>query len=388
MQRLRSALDSSRAEEHELRPLTEMDSDGEMSLDGSPRVADSPAPGLAKGLQGRKFCYTGNTSDLQLSWPANADSKVKGRPGSTSPPASSPTKALAERLRRAAQQGASQMQGFTDRKLQGLRDKRRGRGGRTMYDDRFDALARLHGGEDGGSGSFNKGQWQSLYNRSHALVEAVVPQLCSHLLVHASSTMRWPEDDDPLGGAASTTRSGGEPEPEHEQVWVDDREDTPAAPLPAGWAEFWDDEHHAFFYYHAERDESTWDRPTVSALPLPTDRRRLSSAVAAAQAAGGAGRPTGVAANAYYSLHHPRKYYYCERTGESVWQKPNNYGLGGWETVALEEPESAVKCRAYAFRLGTPSPSRLPPALLSLPPLSACSVSVLSKLHEWTNRTT
>ena len=349
MQRLRTALDSSRADEHELQPLTAV-SDGESSLESTPRASDSPGPSVG-GMQGRKIAYSGNASDLQLQWPANADTKVKGRSGSNSPPASSPTKALAERLRRAAQgltDGASQVQGFTDRKLQGLRQKRRRIRPRTMFEDRFDALSRLRGADgDETVGTFDQGEWQALYNRSHSLVEAVIPQLCSHLLVHASPTMRWPEDEE-------SSKRGREPEPEPEsqqQVWADDREDTIAAPLQTGWAEFWDDEHKAFFYYHADKDESTWDRPTASALPLPTDRKRLSSSVAAAGAHASGSRPAGASADAYYSTHHPRKYYYCERTGESTWEKPNNYGLGGWSTVALQEPQSAVACRQYLMQL-------------------------------------
>jgi hypothetical protein len=206
--------DSQKAENHELMPLTSLDSDGE----GTPRAASRPTDQLGS-MKGKRLAYTGSASDMDMAWPMNSAVKMKGR--STSPPTPTATNSpLVNRLRRVAQDGRH----FTDRKLQGLRQKaRRPRRQRTLFDDRFDALAELCPADE--DANFDTLVWERLYNRSHSAVEAVIPQLCSYLLVNASATMRWPDD-----GEGSLEP---EPEPERSQL-AGNIIDQPAAPLAAG----------------------------------------------------------------------------------------------------------------------------------------------------------
>ena len=312
---VKQRFDSSRADDSELVPLTLADDDGSplagSSSGSSPGFTPSrfSTPGnsggaAATGLQGKKLAYAGSVSDLNFgSERERQDAKYAGR-GPSPTDGAAP---LLDRIKRAASDGVSQVSAISGRTLAAARSSLHERQARleirsrTASDVRFDALERLVAGEPAGA------ELEALWAFSSTSGPASLPQLCAHLITHASATMRWPEeeegglgdamegvgnrgpepgDDDENGGllpnlspskrqaeAASLASRLAEPEPEPEL-----RSNAPGegsgAPLglPEGWTEHWEEEHSCFFYYNEETEQSSWERPQlVEALPLPTD---------------------------------------------------------------------------------------------------------------------
>mmetsp|Transcript_114632 Transcript_114632/g.309615 ORF Transcript_114632/g.309615 Transcript_114632/m.309615 type:complete len:759 (+) Transcript_114632:69-2345(+) len=145
----------------------------------------------------------------------------------------------------------------------------------------------------------------------------------------AGDVRALPEGDLPGGGAADEADAGG------------------GAPLPAGWAKIWSEDHERFYYWHGLSKEASWEHP--------------GAAVGAA--VGGKGAPGAAAGGLrgeasplegwekHYDTTNKEWYWWNRHTKESSWEEPGSRDAGDEEAAdeaAAEDDEDQAEPSAEA----------------------------------------